>query len=150
AYYGAALLATGDQSGALGAFERALKDDPNNFDANLRMGMLLRQDEKFDQAMPYLHHALEIRPGDPGVRYQIASIDLARGNLAEAQAGLDALVKEAPEFIEAHVSLATVYYRLKRKADGDRERQIVDRLNARKQNTDVLPVKSQEPPRQEN
>ena len=35
--------------------------------------------------------------------------------------------------MEAHVSLATVYYRLKRKADGDRERATVLKLNAEKQ-----------------
>lgn len=32
--------------------------------------------------------------------------------------------------MEAHVSLATVYYREKRKQDGDRERAIIDKLNA--------------------
>jgi hypothetical protein len=31
------------------------------------------------------------------------------------------------------VSLATAYYREKRKADGDRERAIVEKLNAEKQ-----------------
>jgi len=132
-YYGAALLATGDQPGAQSAFERGLKDDPNNFDGNLRMGMLLRQDEKFDGAMRYLQHALEIRPGDVGVRYQIATVKLSLGRVDQARTDLESLVAEAPNFTEAHVSLATVYYREKRKADGDRERGIVEKLNAEKQ-----------------
>ena len=34
---------------------------------------------------------------------------------------------------EAHVSLATAYYRLKRKEDGDRHRAIADRLTAEAQ-----------------
>jgi Flp pilus assembly protein TadD len=80
AYYGTALLSTGDQAGAQEAFEHALRDDPNNFDATLRMGMLLRKDERNDEALKYIHHALE-----------------------------------------------------KRKADGDRERAIVEKLNAEKQ-----------------
>ena len=42
-------------------------------------------------------------------------------------------MKEAPVFTEAHVTLATVYYRLKRKADGDRERSIVLKLNGEAQ-----------------
>ena len=133
AYYGAALLATGDQPGAQSAFERALKDDPNNFDANLRMGLLLRKDEKYDEAMPYLRHALEVRPGDVGVRYQIATVMLSLGQVDQARSGLESLVAEAPTFIEAHVSLATAYYREKRKADGDRERAIVEKLNAERQ-----------------
>ena len=41
---------------------------------------------------------------------------------------LEQLVKDFPRFTEAHVSLATVYYRLKRKEDGDRERSVVRRL----------------------
>jgi len=133
AYYGTALLSTGDQAGAQEAFEHALRDDPNNFDANLRMGLLLRKDEKYDEALKYIRHALEIRPGDPGVRYQIASIELSVGQVEAARSHLESLVAEAPNFTEAHVSLATAYYREKRKADGDRERAIVEKLNAEKQ-----------------
>jgi tetratricopeptide (TPR) repeat protein len=133
AYYGLALLATGDQPAARKAFERELKSDPNNFDANLRMGVLLRQDQDNDAALKYLQHALQIRPGDFGARYQIASLKLAKGDLAAACRDLESLVKEAPQFSEAHVSLATVYFRQKRKADGERERAIVAKLNAARQ-----------------
>src|SRR5260370_31645355 len=119
AYYGTALLSTGDQAGAQEAFEHALKDDPNNFDANLSMGMVLRKDERNEEALKYIHHALEIRPGDVGVRYQIASIELSEGQVEAARGHLDSLVAEAPNFTESHGSLATAYYREKRKADGD-------------------------------
>ena len=139
-YYGAALMATGDQDGAFRAFEKALQQDPNNFDANLRIGFLLRNDKKYDEALRHFRHALEIRPGDPGVRYQIASIALAQGQIEQARAELEALLKESPNFTEAHVSLATVYYREKRKEDGDRERAIVDRLTAEKQRADAQKV----------
>jgi hypothetical protein len=47
----------------------------------------------------------------------------------DARNQLEGIVKESPNFTEAHVTLATVYYRLKRKADGDRERAIVQKLN---------------------
>ncbi len=40
------------------------------------------------------------------------------------------MVRKAPQSVETHVSLATVYYRLKRKADGDRERAIAQKLAA--------------------
>jgi len=133
AYYGTALLSTGDQAGAQEAFEHALRDDPNNFDATLRMGMLLRKDERNDEALKYIRHALEIRPGDAGVRYQIAALELSVGQVEAARIHLEALVVEAPNFTEAHVSLATAYYREKRKAEGDRERAIVEKLNAEKQ-----------------
>ena len=42
---------------------------------------------------------------------------------------LESIVQDAPKFLEAHVSLATVYYRLQRREDGARERAIVEELN---------------------
>jgi Tfp pilus assembly protein PilF len=68
-----------------------------------------------------------------GARYQIATISLAQGKIDQARQELESIVKEAPQFTEAHVSLATVYYRLKRPADGNRERSIVQKLTAEAQ-----------------
>lgn len=141
-YYGLALLATGDQAGARSAFERELQLNPNNFDANLRMGVLLRQDDDNEKASQYLHHALQIRPTDLGVRYQIAAMELSEGHVDTSIRDLEAILKEAPQFTEAHVSLATAYYRQKRKADGDRERAIVAKLNAARQANEAA-VKAQ-------
>ena len=141
-YYGLALLATGDQAGARTAFDQELQLNPNNFDANLRMGVLLRQDDNNTQASRYLHHALQIRPGDLGVRYQIAAMQLSEGRVDPAIRDLESILKEAPQFTEAHVSLATAYYRQKRKADGDRERAIVAKLNAARQANEAA-VKAQ-------
>lgn len=132
-YYGSALLSTGDPAGARQAFEKELALDPNSFEANLRMGVLLRQDDDNPGALKYLEHALLIRPGDIGVRYQIAATELGMGQVNVAQEALEGMLREAPNFTEAHVTLATVYYREKRKADGDRERAMVLKLNAEKQ-----------------
>jgi Tfp pilus assembly protein PilF len=74
-----------------------------------------------------------VKPGDPGARFQVAAIRLAQGNLDESRKELEEVVREYPNFTEAHVSLATVYYRLKRKPEGDRERAIVQKLNAEAQ-----------------
>ncbi len=132
-YYGLSLLTTGDQAGAQKAFRKALQQDPNNFDSNLRLGVLLRQDQQFEEALKYLKQALRVRPGDPGVRYQMASVEVALGQNEEARTHLEQLVRDAPNFEEAHVTLATVYYRAKRKEDGDRERLIAVKLAAEKQ-----------------
>jgi len=97
------------------------------------MGVLLKQDEDYQGALKYLRHALDVRPGDLAVRYQIASIEFAEGATEQARKELESIVKESPKFTEAHVTLATVYYRLKRKEDGDRERATVGTLNAEAQ-----------------
>lgn len=133
AYYGLSLSVTGDQDGARKAFAKALEQDPNNYDANLRLGMQMRQDQEYEDAMKYFTRALQVRPGDPGVLYQIASVEVAEGKISEARARLEQLIKDSPNFEEAHITLATVYYREKRKADGDREKHIAEQLSAAKQ-----------------
>jgi tetratricopeptide (TPR) repeat protein len=129
-YYGRALLATGDVAGAMREFRSELQQDPNDFDSNLNLGALLRQDQNLDQAGPYVERALRVRPRDPRAEFQMSSIEVARGHLEEARRRLENTIEEAPAFVEAHVTLATVYYRLKRKVDGDRERSVVEKLNA--------------------
>jgi tetratricopeptide (TPR) repeat protein len=132
-FYGQALLRTGDPAGATEAFRKALGANPNDFTANVQLAVLLKDDDKADEALACLHRALQVRPGDVGVRYQLASIALREGKLDAARRELELIAKEAPAFTEAHVTLATVYYRLKRKADGGRERAIVQKLNAEAQ-----------------
>jgi len=78
---------------------------------------------------------IELIAGGTLIRAQMlgrstAILDLAAGEMDRACATLEKVVKQSPQFLEAHVSLAQVYYRLKRKADGDRERAIVQKLKA--------------------
>ena len=129
-WYGMALLRTGDQKGAAEAFRKELNSSPNDFNANLQLGVLAKMDADYETSLKYLAHSLRVRPGDIGVRYQLASIAFAQGQPELARVALEAMVKEAPSFTEAHVTLATVYYRLKRKQDGDRERAVIQELNA--------------------
>lgn len=129
ALYGKALLGSGDAVGAAKAFRAELAVNPADFDSLLNLAILLRQDDELAEARKFLASALRIRPGDPGVRYQLATINITEGKVADSRTALETLVKESPDFIEAHVSLAVVYYRLKMKAEGDRERAIVQKLN---------------------
>ena len=73
------------------------------------------------------------RPGEPAAAYQVGSLRLQLGQTDGAREVLERVVSAAPDFLEAHVSLALVYYRLKRKADGDRERDIVRELERKAQ-----------------
>jgi tetratricopeptide (TPR) repeat protein len=133
AYYGRALLATASTGAAGEQFRKELELNPNDFEANLFLGVLAKQEQRHDEAMARFQKALSVRPGDLGVRYQIGSLLLLNGKHEEARENLEAIVKDAPKFLEAHVSLATLYYRLKRKEDGDRERAIVRELNEERQ-----------------
>jgi tetratricopeptide (TPR) repeat protein len=131
--YGRALLGSGNQEAAERAFRRELDQNVNDFEANLQLGHLRRQAQKFDEASTYLERATSIRPGDLTARRILASLRLQTGKTEEAVAMFEAIVKESPDFLEAHVQLATAYNRLKRTADAERERVIIDRLNAEAQ-----------------
>jgi TfoX/Sxy family transcriptional regulator of competence genes len=60
-------------------------------------------------------------------------IAVDRGKLEDARPALESLVKESPQFTEAHRSLSLVYYRLKRPADGKKEQEIAQKLTAEEQ-----------------
>lgn len=133
AFYAEALVFTGDSDLSSKEFKVELTVDPFNFDANLQLGAAARQEQNYELAHKYFARALETRPGDPGVRYQLALVAIDEGKLEEARNILEALVRESPQFTEAHVSLSMVYYRLKRPEDGKREREIVQKLTAEAQ-----------------
>lgn len=133
ALYGRALLNMGDREAAIREFRRELERDPNHFEANVQLGNLYRMDQRHDQALVYLGRAADVRPEDVGVKHGLAAAHLGRGDAERARELLEAVVTEAPDFVEAHALLATAYYRLKRREDGDRQRQIVQRLNAANQ-----------------
>ena len=128
AMYGLALIASGNRDKAREEFEAELKANPHDYTANVNLGVIAKEDQRFDEAAAFLERALKVRPADPAARYQVATLKMAANDVDTARATLEALVAEHPNWLEPHVSLATVYYRLKRKADGDREREIVDRL----------------------
>jgi tetratricopeptide (TPR) repeat protein len=131
--YGQTLVHMGATEEAMAAFRRELEINPNDFDSCLQIGILLKQDQKLDEARDYLLRALTVRPSEPNARFYLASIDVEQGKLNEALPALEQLVKDTADFVAAHVMLATVYYRMRRKADGDREKAIVNKLNAEQQ-----------------
>jgi Flp pilus assembly protein TadD len=131
--YAKALVYTGDSDMSAKEYKTELTVDPYNFDANLQLGSAARQVQDYDKAEKYFLRAQETRPGDPGVRYQLALVAIDQGRLDDARKILEGLVKESPQFTEAHVSLSLVYYRLKRPEDSKRERETVLKLTAQAQ-----------------
>jgi tetratricopeptide (TPR) repeat protein len=131
--YGQALMYTGETDRAAQAFRRELEINPNDFEANIYLGILLKKEAKNNEALAYLQRAAQVRPLDLNARYHVGGIFLTTGKVADAERLLEAVVKDAPDFLEAHVLLAQAYYRLKRKADGDREQEIIRKLTAARQ-----------------
>jgi tetratricopeptide (TPR) repeat protein len=134
ASYALALFSSGETAESRQYFEKELQRDPNDFESNLHLGMMLRTDDQnYPKALECLNRALAVRPGNLAVRYQVALVRMAQGKQEEARTELEDIVKLAPTFTEAHVSLATVYFRENRKEDGNRERALVQKLNEAQQ-----------------
>lgn len=127
--YGRALVSGGDYEGAKAAFQRALQQDPNDFDACLHLGGILRHDGDAENAGTYIKHALMLRPDSAAAQFQMSAFEASDGKLEEARVGFEKLVKQWPDFVEAHLQLATVYARLHRTQESERERRIVVELN---------------------
>jgi tetratricopeptide (TPR) repeat protein len=122
--YAQVLRTAGKLDESAAQFREELKTNPNDFVANLEMALAMKKESNIDESLKYLGRSLQVRPKDPGALFQLASLRTMQGQTDEARQILEELVKEYPDFSEAHIALATVYYRLKRPADGDRERAL--------------------------
>jgi len=134
--YGLTALAhdkTGDQTGAEPLFREALKQNPDDFEANLYLGAILYKRRAIEEARPFLDKALQLKPQDAMARYESGMWESTAGKYDEAAKELEAVVKENPDWLEPHLELATVYYRLHRPEDGAKERATVAQLTAQQQ-----------------
>lgn len=132
-FHGLALMDLGRRPEALEAFRRELAGNPNDFDSNLYLGLLLKDEGWLDEAGDHLRRAARLRPHDPRVLYGLGSLHLSTGRVEEAEKALEAVTAAVPEYAQAHVLLAMVYYRQKKKDLGDRERAIAERLRQESQ-----------------
>jgi tetratricopeptide (TPR) repeat protein len=128
-----ALIRMGRREEAFRAFRRELQNNPNDFDANVHVGLLLKDDGKLDEAHEYLKRAGRLRSRDPAALYALGSLHLAAGRVEDAQEALEAVTRQVPDYRQAHVLLATAYYRQKKKELADRHRDIAEKLRAEQQ-----------------
>lgn len=123
----------GDQAAAETALREALRQDQNDFNANLYLGSILYKRRAMDEAKPYLDRALALNPSSSMARYEVAIWNSKSGHYDQAAKDLEQVTRTDPNWLEPHVELANVYYRLHRPQDGAKERETVARLTAQQQ-----------------
>lgn len=133
----------GDPTNAEPILREVLQRDPNDFDANLYLGAILYKRRDMENAKIYLDRATTLKPSNPTAGYEMAMWYSSSGQYAKAAKLLEALVKSNPDWLQPHIELANVYYRLHRPEDGAKERTIVAKLSARQQSEG--PPKIQQP-----
>jgi len=127
AWHGRVLMRLGDTEKAKAAFRSELASNANDFESNLYLGILLRQDKQLDEALSSLRRAVQLRPREQYAHYHLAAVYAAAGKPGEALPLLEGVLKEHTDFVEARVLLASVYYRLNRKEDGDRQKALIQK-----------------------
>lgn len=130
---GQARDALGDTDAAQAAFQEALRADPRDATANLYLGAIRLKERDLENAKPLLELALQLQPENPQARLQMAKLDAMTGKNAEAVTLLEELEKKDPNWLDPHVELAPLYYKLHRPEDGQRERQIVEQIQSKQQ-----------------
>jgi tetratricopeptide (TPR) repeat protein len=130
---GTVLTYLGDTQSAIAALQKAIVADSNDFDAQVALGAVLQTERDLDGARQHLQRALELKPDSNLARYKWAQLERTEGHLEDAVKDFERVVHDNPDWAQPHVELAALYFRLKRQADGDRERAIFDRLTAEQQ-----------------
>jgi len=130
---GQARFALGDSDAAVPAFKAALRNDPSDFTANLYLGIVALKNRDLESAHALLELAVQLRPDFPLARLEMARLNSMTGKEEEAVKTLEDLAKATPDWPDPHIQLATLYYKLHRPEDGQREREIVKRLESKQQ-----------------
>lgn len=118
----------GDFPGAKADLEKALTENPDDFNAHVTMAAILNLERDIDGAERHAKRALDLMPSSPLARYQMARVQRSRGDIEGAVLNFEKVIAAEPEWLRPHIELASLYYRLHRDADGLKERAIVDKL----------------------
>lgn len=130
---GTVLSYLGDTQGATVALRQAVEADPKDFEAQLGLGAVLHTERDLDGARNHLQRALELKPDSTVARYEWARLERTEGHMEAAVRDFEKVVHDDPNWAQPHLELATLYFRMNRQEDGERERAVFDRLTAEQQ-----------------
>jgi len=136
---GIAKEASGDTAGAEEDLRKAIQQKPNDFEATVHLGGVLYSRRDLDNARIYIEKALSLRPDSTFAKYEMALLKSATGQVEAAVSDLETIEHSDPNWLDPHVRLAALYYKVNRPADGQRERDIVDKLTAEQQKQGPTP-----------
>jgi tetratricopeptide (TPR) repeat protein len=90
------------------AIEEA-RDQPSNFDAQIKAARLFVQVERFDQAMPFLTQANKLRPDDYGTIVMLGNANFDSGKLEEAEKWYASALAKKPDDLAVRTDYGTTF-----------------------------------------
>jgi tetratricopeptide (TPR) repeat protein len=130
---GTAYAGLGTTDKAVAEYQKELESHPDDFDANYSLGRLYRLSDNMEASRKYLAKAESLRPGNPSVGYEYAVLAMQDKDYAKAESLLVKILQQMPDYLDAHVLLAQVYFHLHRTQDGMREKSLVDAMKSAEQ-----------------
>ncbi|HLG88962.1 MAG TPA: sulfotransferase [Alphaproteobacteria bacterium] len=107
----------GDRPLGIKLLRQAVSLRPGSFDCNLQLGNLLRQEQRFSQAIAALNKAVELKPDSASAHHDLGVAYLGQNAFDEAIRHLAMAVAIAPNMPSAHFHLAVALERLGRDAE---------------------------------
>jgi len=124
---------TADYDSAEASLVQALAHDPKDFNAHYYLGTIYYFKRDMEKARVHLMRALELQSSSAQTRFELALVARAEGHMDAALRDLESVVLQSPDWLQPHVELSALYYRLHRPDDGAKQKEIVDRMMAAQQ-----------------
>lgn len=118
----AALIEGSQPEKAQATLEGFISGASSMYLAQYVMGVALAQQQKYSQAIQYLHRAIELQPDSAWAHYQMGSALLKTNDYKTAAVHLEIAAERLPSFASAHALLAQTYDHLGRGEDAKREK----------------------------
>ncbi len=119
----------GHNSAALAQYQAVLRQEPDNFQANLGAGTILISFQRNEQALVCLRKAYAQQPSNTEVEKQMGLALFASKHLAAARKLLEACERARPDDVQVHLTLGRLYYALGLRELGNQQARLVRQLN---------------------
>jgi tetratricopeptide (TPR) repeat protein len=132
---GDSYLSMGKLDEAENAYRKAIEENPKNPDYYVSYATALRREgpDKLDDAIVQLKSAQLMNPRDWRIQLELGLCYQSQERYADAAGLIEQAAQSQPDLAAAHVALATIYFRLGRKAEGEREKKTIAALEKKQQ-----------------
>ncbi len=127
---GRARLQEGNLAGAEEVLRRALAIDPKLAKTHFFLGVTLKNDGRYDEALGHLRTASELYPRDRVVLNQLGRVLFLKRQFTEAIEQFNKVLRIDPEDLQSHYNLMLCYQGLGDHARAAHERTLYERFKA--------------------
>jgi tetratricopeptide (TPR) repeat protein len=103
--------AHGSPEKAILSLQKAIREQPDYFEAHNNLGVQYQKLKQWDQAIRSYRRAIELRPNSARARVNLAAVFLEQGDIVSALESLEAARKAEPGAAYVHLVLGEFYFR---------------------------------------